>query len=521
MYDFVIKNVRIIDGTSSPWFRGNVAVKNGIIKKVSSIDNFESEEVIDGEDKYLCPGFIDIHSHSDCSLPNNRFAESRILQGITTEIGGDCGMSVAPVNKDNLNLLKDYIGHLEYDWTSLKEYLDFVESNGISVNFGTAVGHGTIRIAAMGFENRSPNEQELEYMKYLLEKSLEEGAFSMSSGLIYPPGCYSDREEMIELCKVLNKYGAFYETHMRDEGLSVISSVEEALDVCKKSKTPLQIAHHKVIRKEGWTVSCKATIAMIEKARREGFDVTVDQYPYIASATTLDCNLPQWAFEGGLEKLILRLKDKTTRDKLRNEVNDSHKGRWQDITIGYVESEKNAWTVGKSIVEIAQIRGIDTADACFDLIVEEKGRVNEIYYGMCEEDVEYIMSQRFVMIGSDGYSYSLNYPGLPHPRSYGTFPRVLAKYCRDRKLFSLETAINKMTGMPAARLGIQDRGLIKEGMHADLVLFDLEKLNDTPTYANPKCACEGILRVYVNGVLTALNGNHTHQKAGKVLRKGQ
>lgn len=521
MFDLIIKNARILDGTGAPWFRGDVAVKDGKIVRVGCLNGEEAKEIQEAEDRYLAPGFMDIHSHSDCSLPKYPLAESRVLQGVTTEIGGDCGLSVAPVSRDpeKKKLLRDYVGDLSYDWETTGEYLDFLEKQGISVNFGTAVGHGTIRLAAMGFEDRKATVAEMEVMKTYLRRELSEGAFCMSSGLIYPPGCYADTEELIELSKELAPLGAFYETHMRDEGDLVVESVAEALEICRRSGAPLQIAHHKVTRKSGWTVSCKTTVAMIERARREGLDVTVDQYPYSASATGLDCNVPLWGYEGGTEKMLQRLETPEIREKLKAECAAGHVGRWDEIFVSYVESEKNQWAVGKSMVEIAEIRGVDPTDACFDLILEEKGRVNEISFGMCEEDVEYIMGQRFTMVGSDGNAIPLDYPGQPHPRSYGTFPRVIGHYCRDRKLFSLETAVYKMTGLPASRLRIQDRGLIREGMWADLVLFDFDTIRDTPTYTDPKRACEGILQVYVNGVLTAENGRHTGAKAGVTLKR--
>jgi len=521
MYDLIIKNVRIIDGTGAPWFRGGVAVRDGKICKIGMLADCEAERVVDGSDRHLSPGFIDIHSHSDSTLPLYPQAESRILQGITTEIGGDCGISVAPVDPERKEQLKDYAGDLEYGWTSIGQYLEMLEQMGVSTNFGTAAGHGTIRLAVMGYEDRKADPREMSLMKAHLRQAMEDGAFCMSSGLIYPPGCYADKEELAELARELRPYGAFYETHMRDEATRNVESVREAMEVCWAAGVPLQIAHHKVTRRSHWNVSCRATIAMIEKARQEGLDVTADQYPYNASSTTLDSNVPAWGFAGGMEALLKRLRDPVTREKLKEESNASHVGRWGDIIVSYAESEKNAWTVGKSITEIAEIRGVDPADACFDLIIEEKGRVNEVNYGMCEEDIEFIMSQRFTMIGSDGNAASLDYPGLPHPRWYGAFPRVIAHYCRERKLFPLETALYKMTGLPAARLGLQGRGLIREGMAADLVLFDFETIRDTPSYSDPKRACEGIVQVYVNGVLTAENGVHTGARAGAILRRGR
>lgn len=522
MYDTVIKNVRIIDGTSAPWFRGWVGIRNGMIAKAGTGAPDMGTDMVDGEDQYLAPGFIDIHSHSDTTLPGCRLAESRILQGITTEIGGDCGISAAPVSPDpgKRKLLADYVGEMDYAWDSLGGYLDYMEERKPSVNFGTAAGHGTIRLASMGFEARKASKAEMELMKRLLRRSLAEGAFSLSSGLIYPPGCYADTDELAELCRELVPYGAFYETHMRDEGEQVVEAVKEALEICKRSGVPLQIAHHKVTRRSGWQVHCKTTVALADQARREGLDVTMDQYPYRASATSLDSNAPPWAFDGGVEVLLSRLRDPETRKRINAEAEANHTGRWGDIHISYVATEKNRWTVGRSIAEIAKIRGVAPADACFDLILEERCHVGEINYGMCEEDIEYIMKQPYTMIGSDGNAASLTCDGRPHPRWFGTFPRVIAKYCRERKLFPLETAVFKMTGLPACRLGLSDRGLIREGAWADLVLFDFEKIQDTPTFEDPKQPCAGISRVYVNGVLTAENGVHTGALAGKILRRG-
>lgn len=523
MYDLIIKNCRIIDGTGAPWYRGDVAVKNGRIEAIGSLVNEMAAEIVDAGDHYLTPGFIDIHSHSDLSILDYSLAESRILQGITTEIGGNCGMSAAPVSDEHREDLLDYLRECwqeePFAWHRVSEYLDAVEQRGTSVNIGTEVGHGTIRLAVMGFREGKPSDSELEEMKRYLREALEDGAFGMSSGLIYPPGSFSDIDEMSALAEELKPYHAFYATHMRNEGIRIIPAVEEAIEVCRRAQIPLEISHHKVARKEAWHTACRETTRMIREAREEGLDVTVDQYPYSASASGLDSNIPQWGFYGGMDQLFERLADPETRKKLSEESDADHINRWGDIYVSYVESEKNAWTVGKSITEIAAVRGVAPVDACFDLVAEERGKVNEVNYGMCEEDIEFIMSQPYTMIGSDGNAMPMDADGMPHPRNYGTFPRVLAHYCRERKLFPLEAAIQKMTGMTASRLGLQDRGLIREGMWADLVLFDFAVIEDTPDYQHPAAACKGIERVYVNGVLTALNGNHTGAKAGKVLRK--
>lgn len=526
MLDTIIQNVRVIDGTNAPWYRADIGIKDGKISKIGTINvensdgNASAAEVIDGQDLYAAPGFIDIHSHSDTSLMVYPQAESRILQGITSEIGGNCGLSAAPVSYDEekKEMLRAYVGDLSYDWHSVGEFLDMMSRVPISVNFGTEVGHGSLRIAAMGFENRKATASEMEQMRALLRQSLADGAFAMSSGLIYPPGCYADKDELIALCAELPAYHAFYATHMREEGLQITESVREAIEICARSGAPLQISHHKVTKKDAWQVHCKTTIALIEQARRNGLDVKADQYPYRASSTTLDSNLPSWAFEGGMEALFTRIKDPACRERMRHESNASHVGRWGDIYVGYVESEKNRRIVGKSMTEIAEILGVDPAEAVMNLVLEEKGRIDEVNFGMCEEDIEYIMKQPYVMIGSDGKAVSLSYEGRPHPRWFGTFPRIISHYSRKRNLFPLETAVFKMTGLPASRLGLQDRGLLREGMWADIVLFDAETIEDTPTYENPIRACNGIYRVYVNGVLTAENGRHTGASAGMILR---
>ena len=523
MYDLLIKNVRIIDGTGSPWYRGDVAVRNGKIADIGKINDNEAKDIVNGNDHYLSPGFIDIHSHSDTSILDYPFAESKLFQGVTTEIGGDCGMSAAPVSHDPSKkiMLKDYLGELPFTWNSFGEYLDTVENISPSINFGSAVGQGTIRIAAMGFDNRVPTIDEMTEMKALLAESLEDGAFCLSSGLIYPPGCYSDTNELSELCKTLKDYNSFYETHMRNEGCNVEEALKEAIEISYRSGAPLQVAHHKITDRTKWEVACRKTIAMIDKARKEGVEIMADQYPYIATSTSLDSNVSLWAFEGGMSAMLDRLKNPETRAILKKEAKESHKGRWHTIYVSYAESEKNQWVIGKNIVEIAEARGVDPEDACFDLILEEKGRVNEVNYGMCEEDVEYIMKKPYVMIGSDGQSVSLDYPGQPHPRYFGTFPRVLAHYCRDRKLFPLEEAVRKMTSLPATRLKLNSRGIIRTGMQADLVLFDFDRINDNPDYQHPKKTCDGIEKVYVNGVLTIDNGKHTGARAGHVLRRGK
>jgi len=526
MFDLLFKDAKVVDGTNSPWYIADVAVKDGKIAKIGKICKTKASKVVDAKGYVLSPGFIDVHSHSDYGILRYKTNESRILQGVTTELGGDCGTSPMPITEERKELLEKYVGFINdgvgLDWSDAQGYLDTVEKNGTSVNFAMMVGHGSIRIAAMGFDDREPTDAEMEEMRRYTRESMEQGCFGLTTGFIYPPGCFSTNEEVIELAKIVAEYGGFYKSHMRYEGDNILQSVEETIEVGIQAGLPVQVDHHKVTGRKNWQYKAHATLALINRARERGIDVTIDQYPYPASATGLTAVLPQWVHEGGTAKLVERLKDAETRKKIDAEVRASYarsERRWSDVFVTSVPSEKNAWVKGKNIQEIADQLGKDPYDTAFDLLIEEEGTVRQLTFGMCEEDIELIMKNPYTMIGSDGGASPLDTKDVPHPRSYGTFPRVIAKYCRERKLFPLETAIHKMTGFPAARIGLGERGVIKEGMFADLVLFDFDKINDTPTFGKPNVACEGILQVYVNGVLTAENGVHTGALAGKVLRR--
>lgn len=527
MVDLLIRNARIVDGSGAPWQRGDLAVKDGVIVAVGALSDLSAAETIDAEGLTLAPGFIDIHSHSDFSLFQYPHAESRILQGVTTEIGGNCGITTAPINPDTADLLKRYagfLGQIELPWCSFGEYLDELAKQPLSVSFGAVVGHGTLRIAVMGFEDRKASPEEIAKLQQLTDQSMKEGAFGVSTGLIYPPGYYADEYELTEVLKAAAPYRGYYETHMRNEGDNSLASIQEAINIGRGAGVPVQIAHHKITGRRNWRVLGHATLALIERARREGLDITMDQYPYIASATSLTSLIPKWAFEGGMDVLLERLSDPDQRARIRADILENFERDlrlWSDIVVAEVPSAQNRWTHGLSIEAIAQRRQQEPIEAVFDLLKEEMGSVAQITYGMCEEDVEMIMQHPLTMIGSDGSAMSLEVAGVPHPRYYGTFTRVLGHYSRERQLFPLETAVYKMTGMPAARIGLWDRGLLRPGLRADLVLFDADKVIDTPSFADPQQPSAGIERVYVRGVLTAHGGRHTGAEAGGVLRRGR
>ncbi len=519
MYDVIIRNGKIIDGSGNPWFHGDIGIVDGRVAEIGNLADQAGKEEYDACGRYVAPGFIDIHTHSDKTLATYPQSESRILQGVTTEIGCNCGISPFPVVPERLADLKSYEGgDLPYQWKDAKGFLDYMESMGCSTNLGCLVGHGSLRLAVMGYSTEKASLGQLKAMRKLAAEALKGGAFGISSGLIYPPGSYSDREEMIFVLDALRECGGYYATHMRNERDKLVESVRESIEVAAAAKVPLQISHHKSLHKPLHGIAVHETTRMIEEARENGLDVCCDQYPYSASATFLSSDIPAWGFEGGMEGLVQRLHDPETRARLKKEADDSHAGRWQYLFISYVESRKNRWMIGKSVTEIGEKLGKSPADVVFDLVEEEWNKVNEIDFGMSEEDIEFIMQKPYVMPASDGEAYSLDFPGEPHPRNFGTFPRVLAHYCRDRQLFPLEKAISKMTSFPARRIGLDDRGLIRPGMWADLVVFDFNALESAPTYEMPKQPCRGILQVFVNGVLTAENGKHTGKRAGKILR---
>jgi N-acyl-D-amino-acid deacylase len=524
VYDVLIRDVKIIDGTGSPWFKGDVAIKDGRIAAMGSRLSGEAREEVAGLGRVLAPGFVDIHSHSDFSLPIDGGAESRLLQGVTTEIGGNCGLSPAPVVPERLDLLKKYAGFLtqslSWDWESFGEYLDAVEKAEPAVNFASLVGHGTLRVAAMGFDNREPSAEELLTMKRLLSESMKEGALGLSSGLIYPPGFYSTTQEIAEIAKAMTGTGGYYETHMRNEGEAILRSIEESAQVGRQANVPVLVAHHKIVGRMNWGLS-RQSQAMIEDLRREGLDIACDQYPYTAGSTTITTIFPQWAHEGGVDGLIGRLSARDTRERLKQEVlAGMEKGarRFSDILLAAIASERNRIYEGLNVEEAAAKAGKEPIDFVFDLVVEEHAGVAVVSFGMSEEDVTHIMAHPLTMIGSDGGAMPIDGPGKPHPRTFNTFVRVLAKYCLKDGLFPLEEAVRKMTSFPATMAKLQDRGIIRPGFAADLVLLNLDTLKDSSDYANPRQAPQGVDMVWVNGRLAVSNGRITGVRAGQVIR---
>ena len=531
-YDLVIRNGRIIDGTGNIWYKKDIGIIDGKIKKIGIIKG-NAKKVINANGKVVSPGFIDLHNHSDTTILPYPNAESSIMQGITTAVVGNCGVSMAPINKKNLNLLKKYLSFLlvknydyKWDWQTIGEYYKKVEKQGTSLNIAPLVGFGVIRLAVKGFDSSEASEAEIIKMKKLLEQSIEDGVFGMSTGLIYPPGCYSTTDELIELGKVLNRYGLLYATHMRNEGDRLLESIEEAIKIAEECNIAVEVSHHKVLGKYNWG-KVNASLREMKKARNRGIDISCDVYPYIACSTTITSILPIWVLEGGVGKAIERLKDIKLREKIKKDIIDNTvKGEnwirsagWNGIFIGECQSRKEY--EGRSLENILtnQNRSKDLFDGFFDLLLEIDVNAMIVMFAMDEEDVKTVISNPLSAIGSDSWSVAPIAGGKPHPRMYGTFPRVLGKYVREENLLTLESAIRKMTSFPATKIGLKKRGIIEEGYYADIVIFDPDNIKDKATYAEPLQYPEGIEYVIVNGEIAVDNGEITGRKSGKILKK--
>jgi N-acyl-D-amino-acid deacylase len=534
--NLLIKGGRIVDGTGNPWFKGDIYVKAGKILKVGKLSEATAEKVIEAGDNIVSPGFIDAHSHSDFGLTVYPYMESTLTQGITTVVAGQCGSSPAPINPEMREFLEEqaskrYPPEVDFniDWTTFGEYLELLDDIGTGANIAQHVGHGTIRTAVIGLENRKPSDEELQEMVELMEDSMRAGAFGLSTGLIYPPGMYATTEEIIELAKIASKHGGVYDSHIRGEGNSLIDALKEAIEIGEKAKIPVQISHHKAAGKSVWGKSVD-TLSLMEEARSRGVEVTCDQYPYEAGSTSLSTLLPPWAHDGGTEKLLERLGEESERKRMRRDIQEGIPGwenfvnslGWANIMISYVRTEKNKVLEGKNIVEAKLIlEEVDEFSTLFRVISEEEGAASMVIFSINEEDIHRIMKHPLHMVGTDASSVAskgLFAFGKPHPRHFGTYPRILGRYVRQKKVLRLEEAIRKMTSFPAQKFGLTDRGVLRPGMWADIVVFNPETIIDKATYQNPHQLSVGIEHVIVNGEVALENGNLKGILPGKTLR---
>lgn len=535
-FDLIIKNGKIIDGAGNPWYYGDVGIKDGRIKVISKIES-DAENVIDAKGLYIAPGFIDAHSHGDYNTLVYRQMENIIHQGITTVVAGQCGASPAPLSdlvreeeqKATNAQLPEGVS-LELSWSSFDDYLKEEEKDGLGANTAHLVGHGAIRSASMGNNARPPTDGELQTMRDYTREAMQSGAYGLSTGLIYPPGIYAKTDEIIELAKVAADYGGIYDSHIRGEGRTLMAALNEAIEVGEKGGIPVQISHHKIASSTLWGSSVE-TMKMFEAARERGIDVTVDQYPYKAGSTSLMTLLPPWAHDGGLEAALERLRDPELRSKMKKNIEEGIDGwenfakelGWENVFVTSVVSEENRPIEGMNMVEIKDHRGADDEfHALFEVLLEEEGAAGMVIFYGDEEDVKRIMRHPLHMVGTDAGCCTVEGPfcrGKPHPRHYGTYPKILGKYVREEKVISWEEAIRKMTSFPAQRFGILDRGLLRPGMWADITIFDPETVIDKATYKDPHNFPEGIPYVIVNGKIAIDKGKYTGVLAGKTLRK--
>lgn len=522
MSELVIRGGEVIDGTGAPRRPADVAVRDGRIVAIGDLGPSGGVPTLDATGRVVAPGFIDIHSHSDESVLVNSALESTLHQGVTLVAAGNCGGSSAPalgLAAEELDRELDRIG-LSRSWTSFGEYAAAVEASGTAINFSSLVGHGTLRMCVMGADDRAPTAGELAAMRALLASALDAGAMGLASGLIYPPSAYGTTDELAALCDVVREHGGLYASHIRNEGDELQAAVEENLEIGRRSGVRVQLSHHKASQQRNWG-KVRDSTALIERAQGAGVDVIADQYPYTASSTGLAVTIPKWVHAGGSAALCRRLADPAVRLRIRDEYTETER-RWTHIVIARARRQPD-WA-GKTVAELAAAAGRDPLEWTADALIAHDGAIDIIHHSMLEDDVRYVMAKPWVCIGSDSRANApygpLSY-GKPHPRSYGTFPRVLGRYARDEGVLTLEDAVRKMTSLTASRLGLTDRGVVREGAWADLVVFDPERIIDVATYDDPHRYPIGIDQVIVNGAL-ALDHDETQPvRNGRFLRLGR
>ncbi len=528
-FDLVISNGQVVDGSGSPPFAADLAIKGDTILRIARMDEAQKRQagrVIDASGLIVSPGFIDIHTHSDYPLLVDGTAQSKIRQGVTTEILGE-SESAGPI-EGKAKRSSPY--GLNVDWRSLGQYFARLQKAGISVNVGSFVGATQVRSCIKGDESRVSSREEMEKMKALVDEAMREGALGLSCALLVPPNTYLTTPELVELASAVRPYGGIFSIHIRTEGEGILDAIKEAIAVGEKAKVPVDILHLKIADRRLWG-SMKEVCDLIEEARNRGVQVTANQYPYVAGQNNLVALVPPWAMEGGREKMIERLRQPAARRRMERDITNGLRGwynhylamsGWEGCLIASVRSENNRKFEGKSVAEIAKISGKKPANVVFDLLSEENGSVPAVYFLMSEEDVRYAMKVPWVSVGSDGSAVRPDGPlgnGKPHPRWYGTFPRILGKYVREDHVLTLEEAVRKMTALNAEKLGFTDRGLLKEGKKADITIFDPGRVADRATFENPHQYPVGIEYVIVNGVAVLEKEQHLGTRPGRILRK--
>lgn len=527
LFDLVVRGGTVLDGTGAAAFRADLGIVGDTIAALGAIAPEQGRRVLDVAGLHVAPGFVDIHTHSDPELLAYPTADSRVLQGVTSELAGNCGSSAAPLAGLGVKERVEEIARdgIRADWTDVASYLERVEKAGISVNHALLAGHGTLRASVVGGVDRPLSEDEARAVAGALEEALDQGAFGLSTGLEYVPGRYTPPAEITALARLVARRGGLYASHMRNEEARLLDAVREAIAVGREAGVRVEVSHLKAAGEANWPRQA-AALELVEAARRDGVEVLADAYPYTAYSTGLTILLEGWAREGGAPAILARLRDPQLRARIRREVEAQVKGdpgSFERIVISRVKTEANrALAVGRSLVEIGEAWRLDPVDACLRLLEQEETAVSFIGHAMSPENVERVLRHPLVMVGSDGSSMAPvgeAAKARPHPRSYGTFPRVLGLYARERGLFDLPTAVRKMTSLPADQIGLRERGRVGRGARADLVAFDAASVRDTASFDDPHRYPTGIVHVLVNGVAVVERGAHTGARPGRALRR--
>lgn len=528
-FDVIIRNGTVYDGTGAEPQQVDVAIRGDRIAGVGDFKSAKAKTVIDAKGLAVAPGFINMLSWSTESLIQDGRSQSEIRQGVTTEIMGE-GESMGPVNDRVREHKVREQTDIKYDipWNTLAEYLQFLEKRGVSCNVASFIGATTVREYVVGYEDKQPTPEQLNEMRELVRKEMEAGALGIGTSLIYPPAFYAKTEELIELCKVAAKYQGNYISHMRSEGNQLFEALDELLRIAREANIPAELYHIKAAGKKNWP-KVDDLLARIERAQKDGLKVSADMYTYTAAGTGLDACLPPWTEDGGYPALFKRLRDPATRERIKAEVQvDSDKwenlylaaGSPDNILLVGFKSEKLKPLTGKTLAEVAKMRGKDPIETAMDLIAEDESRISTVYYVMAEENVKKELQKPWISFGSDEASQAPQPPftkSNPHPRAYGNFARVLGKYVRDEKVLSMSEAIHRLSGLPATNLGLDHRGFLKEGMFADVVVFDPATIADHATFEKPHQYATGVKHVFVNGIQVIKNGEHTGAKPGRAL----
>ena len=530
-YDILIKNGQIADGSGQPMYVGDIGINSDTIAAIGNLDTAKGLQEIDATGLVVAPGFINMLSWAIESLIEDGKSQSDIRQGVTLEVFGE-GWSMGPLteaSKKDLTTISD--GNIKYDieWETLNEYLEFLAKKGVSTNIASFVGATTLRINTVGFEDRAPTDEEMERMKVMVKKAMEEGALGIGSSLIYAPAFYSSTEELIELCKVAAQYDGMYISHMRSEGNQILESLDELIRIADEADIRAEVYHLKMAGSANWN-KFDAVVSKIDSARAAGLHITTDMYTYTAGATGLDASMPPWVQEGGYKKWAERLQDPKIRTQLIKEMT-TPTDEWESLMMGVASYEdirfisfKNdslKYLTGKSLAEVSEMRKTSPAETVMDLVIQDGSRVGTVYFLMSEENVKKQIALPYMSFGSDAESSApegVFLKSSTHPRAYGNVARLLGKYVRDEKVISLENAIYKLTSLPASNLKIKKRGTLKKGYYADLAIFDPNEIQDHATFDKPQQFSTGMAHVFVNGIQVLKDGEHTGELPGQVVK---